>query len=436
MESLAPERVTSETAATALPLRRVVAVGVGNALEFYDFLTFSFFSIQIGHCFFPAELGSHGLLLTLASFGVGFLTRPLGGLVIGIYADRAGRKPAMMLSFALMGVAITGLALTPSYASIGIAAPILLVLFRLVQGFALGGEVGPSTAYLVEAAPPLKRGLYVALQYATQDIAVLTAGLIGLILSSLLDPAALDSWGWRFAFLIGVAVVPVGLWMRRRLPETADPGVVATPAQRCVPYRVVVLGLLALMAGTISSYVLDYLATYAQDTLHLPANLAFGTTIVTGFCLVWADFAGGLLSDRIGRKPLMLTASSILLLIAVPAFMLVVELHSAVAIYAATAVMSVLAGLFTGPAIVLISESLPRAVRSGAMGTLYAVAISVFGGTTQFTVKWLIDLTGSALAPFWYMSAALAIGITAMALMTETAPAVLARRGAVGPSGR
>jgi MHS family citrate/tricarballylate:H+ symporter-like MFS transporter len=141
-----------------LPLRKVIAVGVGNALEFYDFITFSFFAIQIGHCFFPESQTSHGLLYSLASFGVGFLTRPLGGVVIGMYGDRVGRKPAMVLSFALMGASILGLVLTPSYAQIGMAAPILLVIFRLVQGFALGGEVGPSTAFLVEAAPPSDAG--------------------------------------------------------------------------------------------------------------------------------------------------------------------------------------------------------------------------------------------------------------------------------------
>src|ERR1700691_5436047 len=152
-----------------LPLRSVLAVGVGNALEFFDFLTFSFFAIPIGPCFFPQSQTSHGLLYSLATFGVGFLTRPLGGVVIGMYGDRVGRKPAMLLSLALMGASILGVALTPSYARIGIAAPILLVIFRLVQGFALGGEVGPSTAFLVEAAPPNRRGFYVSLQYMTQD---------------------------------------------------------------------------------------------------------------------------------------------------------------------------------------------------------------------------------------------------------------------------
>lgn len=180
-------------------LGKIIAVGMGNALEFYDFLTFSFFSTQIGHCFFPNATGKRSLLYALATFGVGFAMRPLGGILIGRYGDRAGRKPAMLLSFTLMGMAILGVALTPAYTQIGVAAPVLLVLFRLMQGFALGGEVGPSTAYLIEAAPPHRRGLYVSIQYATQDCAPLVAGLVGFVLSLLLTAQQLDTWGWRSA---------------------------------------------------------------------------------------------------------------------------------------------------------------------------------------------------------------------------------------------
>ena len=203
-----------------LPARQLAAVTAGNALEFYDFLTFGFFATQIGQAFFPAYDDYGRLLLTLATFGVGFLTRPLGGILIGRLADRKGRKPAMLLSFTLMGVAITGLALTPSYRSIGMAAPVLAVLFRLVQGFALGGEVGPSTAFLMEAAPPERRGLYVSLQFATQNGAVLIAGLIGVALANAFGAASLSDWGWRVAFLVGAAIVPFGLIASKRLPET------------------------------------------------------------------------------------------------------------------------------------------------------------------------------------------------------------------------
>ena len=424
------ETADGQATAQYLPLRKVAAVGIGNALEFYDFLTFSFFSIQIGHNFFPASQTSHGLLFTLATFGVGFLTRPLGGFLIGRYGDRAGRKPAMMLSFSLMGFAILGLALTPSYARIGVAAPILLLAFRLLQGLALGGEVGPSTAFLVEAAPPLRRGLYVALQFATQDSAILVAGIVGFVLSSLLPPAALDAWGWRLALLLGTAVVPLGLYMRNSLPETlahAD-SAAATPMDRQVSPLLVILALLMLGAGTIANYALIYLTTYAQDSLRLATNVAFAATIVNGAFAVFGDITSGMLSDRVGRKPLMLSAMTLLILLVVPSFIAMEHFRSAVALYAATALLTLLLSGAIGPALVTITETLPKAVRSGALSVIYAVAIAVAGGSTQFMIKWLTDATGNPLAPAWYVTAALVVGGVAMLIVAESAPVRTAPR--------
>jgi MFS transporter, MHS family, citrate/tricarballylate:H+ symporter len=413
-------------AGTALPLHRAAGIGLGNALEFYDFLTYSFFSIQIGHCFFPADRFHKSLLFSLGTFFIGFVSRPLGGIVIGRYGDRAGRKAAMMLSFSLMGIAITGLALTPSYDQIGLAAPILLVCFRLMQGFALGGEVGPSTAYLIEAAPPHQRGLYVALQYATQDVAVLVAGLIGFALSSWLDPAALDAWGWRAAFLLGVAVVPVGLSIRRRLPETLVAEERAAPVT--VPWRVVWLGLAALMSGTICSYVVDYMTTYAQNSLNMPTDLAFGATIATGLCSVIFEPVAGVLSDRIGRRRVALIAGMLVVVLVMPAFIIVTELRSVTALCGAVALISIVQAFYVAPVLVALTEGLPKAIRSGALAIIYALSIAVFGGSAQFVVQVLIEWTGNPLVPGWYMCAAMAIGVTAIAFLDETAPAVLERR--------
>ena len=415
--------------ATPVGLGKVIAVGMGNALEFYDFLTFSFFSTQIGHCFFPNATGKHGLLYALATFGVGFAMRPLGGILIGRYGDRTGRKPAMLLSFTLMGVAILGVALTPSYTQIGIAAPVLLVFFRLVQGFALGGEVGPSTAYLMEAAPPHRRGLYVSIQYATQDCAPLVAGMIGFALSLLLTAQQLDTWGWRLAFMFGAAIVPFGLWMRRGLPEIVPPGVrslepnSSAKATLNVPVRLIVLGVLMLASGTVSGYVVTYLTTYAQDSLKMSARTAFAATIVVGLAEVCADLTSGRLSDRFGRRPMMLVPLVLLIVLVVPLFMLMNQTSSLGIAIAAMAVVSVLVQMNTTPMLVSITESLPRGVRSGVLATMYACTISVFGGTTQVIVKWLTDLTGSPLAPAWYMMGALLFGGSAAYLMRETAPA-------------
>src|SRR6266446_5910625 len=198
----------------------VAATVAGNALEFYDFLVYSTFAVYIGKAFFPTRTEFAGLLLSLATFGVGFFTRPLGGLLIGAFGDRAGRRPALMLTIGLMAVGTLAVAVTPPYAAIGIAAPVILVAARLIQGLALGGEVGPSTAVLLECSPPGRRGAYTSWQSGSQGIAILACGLIGVGLGAMLSKEQLSDWGWRVPFALGLIIVPVGLYIRRRLPET------------------------------------------------------------------------------------------------------------------------------------------------------------------------------------------------------------------------
>jgi len=405
-------------AGVRLPVGKAMVVGIGNALEFYDFLAFSYFAIQIGHVFFPESQTSHGLLWSLATFGIGFIPRPLGAIVIGSFGDRVGRKPAMVLSFSLMGASIVGLALTPSYAQIGIAAPLLLLTFRLVQGFALGGEVGPSTALLIESAPPGRQGLYVALQYATQGIAILSAGLVGFFVSSALSPEALESWGWRVAFLIGAAVVPVGLYIRRNLPETlhaSEPLAESGPRRR-ISVVMIALALVMLGSNTIGTYTMNYMNTYAQDTLKLLPQVAFGATITLGVCLTVAAPIGGWLSDRIGARPVMLGSVLSMLVIAVPGYMLLNELRTAPALYSLTAVLSFLNQLACVGVMAAIAKNLPKSARSGGIAMLYAGAVATFGGSAQFIVKLLTDVTGSPIAPAWYLTGALIIGGLAMSL--------------------
>jgi MFS family permease len=408
-----------------MPARHVAAAVIGNALSFYDFLTFSYFSIQIGHAFFPSKDPSISLLSSLAVFGVGFMSRPIGSIVIGTMGDRVGRKPAMILSFALLGVGIVGLALTPTYAVIGIAAPVLAVTFRLIQGFALGGEVGPTTAFLIEGAPAHQRGFYGSFQYATQDFAVLVAGIVGVTLSRLLPPAFFDANGWRIAFLIGALIIPFGLIIRRSLPETHDPVADAVHEHRSTPRSYLWLAFLGfglLASGTVSSYVTGYMTTYANDTLHLPVELAFWATVANGAAGLAADNLSGWFSDRIGRKPIMITCWLIYAFVALPSFYAMASLRSGEALLGATALLSFLGAFGSVPCIVALTEALPKRVRSGALAITYAFAISIFGGSAQFVVKSLIIATGNPLAPGWYLTAALVIGLLAMFAMPETAP--------------
>ena len=425
----------------SIPARHVIAVVMGNGLEFYDFLCYAIFAVYIGKAYFPAHDPSVSLLLSLATFGIGFVTRPVGGMVLGSLGDRIGRKPAMLLSFAIMGAGMLGVALTPDYAEIGLAAPVLIILFRLLQGFALGGEVGPTTAYLIEASPPERRGFYGAMQYVSQDTAVLIASLVGVGLSRWLSHAALESWGWRLAFLAGVVIVPFGIAIRKSLPETlhaADDAALAPDATagslsrmaRLRPHaRVLACALLLLVSGTIGNYVQNYMATYSLTVLHLPPVVSFGVTVVAALMSVIFEPISGLLSDRFGRKPVFLIPGAILLALIFPAFWLISHFPTPEMLYSLMGVTAVLFALNTPPVIVALTESLPMRIRSGAVATVYAFAISIFGGSTQFIITWLIRVTGSPLAPAWYWSGAMVLGLGVMLLMPESAPCRAAPAG-------
>ena len=410
----------------SLSWRQAAAIAVGNGLEFYDFVTYAFFAAQIGRTFFPSSTPGLSLLSSLATFGVGFLTRPLGAIVIGRFGDRAGRKPAMMLSLCLIGVAVTGLSLTPSYASIGTLAPVLVILFRLLQGFALGGEVGPSTAFLMEAAPPSRRGLYVSLQATSADAATLVAGVVGVILASTLDAGQLDAWGWRVAQLLGVCIIPFAFVLRRTLNETLTAPAVADQENiggTAAYARVFLLGLMMLSAATTNNYVLEYMTTYASSTLGMPAAISFGATAVIGASGLVCDTLGGWLSDRVGRKPVMIIPWVLLIVAIYPAFWVLERLRTGAALLTVSAVLNGIQTLSSATIIVAVTESLPKRVRSGSIALIYALAISVFGGSTQFLVAWIIHATGNPLAPAWYMLGAVAIGLIAMVRLPETRPA-------------
>ncbi len=419
-------------------LRRHVAAAVaGNALEFYDFTTYSFFSAAIGQAFFPT--GPHGLLDTefgslmfsLGTFGAGFLLRPVGGILIGHYADRVGRRPAMLFSFTLMGVAILALAFIPSYSRIGIAAPLLAIAARLAQGFALGGEVGPTTAYLVESAPTHLRGLYASWQSASQSIASMTGGTVGFVLALTLSAGDLQTYGWRIAFLLGALTLPFGLYIRASLPETLhdDDHLPHYDIDTASVWdivrdhaRPIVLGLMILTSGTIGTYTLQYMTTFAQHDLHMAAKPSFAAALVNGLVGLFASLAGGYLSDLGGRRIVMIAPRIVYLVAILPMFMMIVDQRSTLALLGGTAVLSILLNISTGAFYVGFSEMLPRRVRGVIFATVYASAIAVFGGTTQPFIAWLIHVTNNPLASAWYLLGATGLGLVAMILMEETAP--------------
>jgi len=409
----------------------VAAATIGNALEFYDFLTYAFFSIQIGHAFFPAQSAYGSLMLSLATFGAGFVTRPIGAIVIGAYSDRAGRRPAMMLCFVMIGCSIVAMALIPSYATIGIAAPILAVMARMIQGFSLGGEIGANTAYLLEAAPANQRGLIVSWQGASQNLALIAGGSVGVALTAMLPAAGLDAYGWRIAFLLGAAAVPFGLWLRTNLPETLHlpetntiaPATAQTRLMQArTHWRVIGLGLLVLASGTISNYIFVYLVTYTQATLHMPAQAGFIAETGGNVLSIPAMLMVGWLSDRHGRRPVNLYGNLLFLVMILPVFAWVTATRSEFALIVGMIALYVVSNSYWGSIYANLTESLPKTIRGSGFGTVYSVSIAAFGGTTQLVATWLIHVTGSAMAPAWYLMGAAAFGQVALMLMRESAP--------------
>jgi MFS family permease len=420
------------TAAPRITAAQVAGVTLGNALEFYDFLIFTFFAVEIGHAFFPATNPQSSLLAALATFGAGFLTRPLGGFVLGIVGDRVGRRPAMLVSFALIGIASLGVALTPSYTAIGVAAPALVIFWRLLQGFALGGEVGPSTAFLAEAAPPHRRGFYVSMQMFGQNIAVLVAGLVGWALAQMLDDVTLATWGWRIALALGVSVLPIGLVLRRTLPESlpSDAGTITPPPFQNYQ-RTVIIAFLALLSGTIMTYVTNFLTTFAKTTLDLSSGIAFWATIGVGVGGTIGAPLGGWLADRHGRRPAMILPMLLVCLITLPAFWLITVAPGKASLFLVGCGLRLTIGIALSAVLVHITEDFPPRVRSATLSIVYAVAISIFGGSTQFVVAWLTGVTGSPLAPAWYMAGAAAIGVMAVYFARETAPRISAGKAPI-----
>jgi MHS family citrate/tricarballylate:H+ symporter-like MFS transporter len=413
-------------AGATIPRRQVAAAVVGNALEFYDFTTYAFFAREIGAAFFPVHSHFVSLILSLATFGAGFILRPIGSVLIGRYGDRHGRKPAMLFSFALMGSAILALAVTPPYEKIGVIAPILVLAWRLAQGFALGGEVGPTTAFLVEASPAARRGLYSAWQGASQNIAAIAGGLVGVALAAMVGAAGLQAWGWRAAFLLGALVLPFGLWLRRNLPETLHHAEVATahqPDEATVRgIRIITLGLGLIAAATVGTYAMIYMTTYARETLHMGPGIALGAQVVNGASGALGGLAGGLLADRYGRRILLIWPRVALIVAIWPAYFLMARDRDAATLLGGVFVLATLSALSTAASFVAITESVRKEMRGAIFGGVYAIAVAVFGGTTQLVMTWLIHATGDPLSPAWYVVAFTAVGLIASLMMPETAP--------------
>ncbi|MGC0151737.1 MFS transporter [Chromobacterium vaccinii] len=408
----------------ASPRRTLIAVALGNWLELYDFTVFSFFAMLIGKLYFPSDSEYGSLLMALATFGIGFVVRPLGGLAIGRIADRSGRKPALTLTIWLMAAGTALIGLAPTHADIGVAAPLLIVAGRLLQGFAAGGEIGASTSYLMEFAPKSRRGFMVSWQTATQGAAVLVGAASGALLTALLTVDALESWGWRLPFLFGLLIGPLGLYIRGQLDETHRPEASRQPGLLRLASehrRTLLLGSMLVMGMSANTYVIaNYMPSYLSKVLHMPPSSALLSGCAAGLMMLLASPPAGWLADRLRRrKPLLLAVNTLLLLLTLPCFALLLgEPTLRNALLLATLLTTILA-LGCPAGFLLVMEALPRHGRATGLAVVYACGVTVFGGFAQFIVTWLISVSGDPLAPAWYAMACTGLSLLALILFHE-----------------
>ncbi|KUE90063.1 MFS transporter [Cupriavidus necator] len=438
--SAAPTSAPYAPAAPAAPAiqpsqrrRAIIATVIGNGLEWFDFTVYSFFAVIIAKLFFPTGDDLSSLLLAVATFGVGFFMRPVGGIVLGIYADRVGRKAALSLTILLMALGTTLIGIAPTYDQIGLFAPLLIVVARLMQGFSAGGEMGGATAFLTEYAPARQRAYYSSWIQASIGVAVLLGAAVGTFVTSSLSTEALNSWGWRLPFLLGIVIGPVGYYIRHHLDETptfrdnaerADSPlkeiVQAYPRETLASFSMVIL-------WTVCTYVLlFYMPTYAVKVLKVPqadgfiAGMAGGSAIMVFAPLV------GLLADRIGRRVLLSGSALLILVLAWPMFAYINHAPGLASLLVFQLVFGVLIATYTGPILAAFSELFPARVLSTGLSVAYNFAVTIFGGFASFIITWLIATTGSSMAPAIYVMIAAAISLVGTRFVRE--PSYLQQR--------
>ncbi len=397
----------------------VIRVSSGNFLEMYDFMVFGYYAAAIGQAFFPTGSPFVSLMLSLMTFGAGFLMRPLGAVVLGAYADRHGRRAGLLLTLSLMSVGIISIAFTPGYARIGLIAPLLVLCGRLLQGFSAGMELGGVSVYLAEIATPGRKGFYVSWQSGSQQVAVMFAALVGVLLSNGLSPQQMLSFGWRIPLLVGCAIVPFLFRLRRSLQETDEfvarkvrPGMAQIIGSLRRNWRVVLVGTLMVTMTTVSFYMITaYTPTFGSSELHLAASDSLIVTLCVGASnLFWLPIMGSL-SDRVGRRPLLFGCTILMLVSAYPAMSWLVHDASFSRLLAVELWLSFIYGSYNGAMVVFLTEIMPLEVRTSGFALAYSLATAIFGGFTPAISTYLIHATNNRAIPGLWLSAAALLGL-------------------------
>ena len=399
----------------------VIRVSSGNFLEMYDFMVFGYYASAIGQAFFPNGSAFVSLMLSLMTFGAGFLMRPLGAIVLGAYADRNGRRAGLLLTLGLMSLGIFSIAFTPRYAAVGVIAPLLVLLGRLLQGFSAGMELGGVSVYLSEIATPGHKGFYVSWQSGSQQVAVMFAASLGVALSNLLSPDKMADWGWRIPLLVGCLIIPLLFRLRRSLQETDEfiarrhrPNISQILNSLVAHWPIVVLGTMLVTMTTVSFYMITaYTPTFGNSVLHLSSKDSLIVTLCVGASnLFWLPIMGSI-SDKVGRRPLLITFTLLMLVSAYPAMLWLVRDPTFSRLLTVELWLSFLYGSYNGAMVVFLTEIMPIEVRTSGFALAYSLATAIFGGFTPALSTYLIHLTGNRAVPGVWLSFAAVCGLVA-----------------------
>src|ERR1700686_1520572 len=401
-------------------IKTVFRVASGNFLQMYDFMICGYFSAAIGRAYFPSSSEFASLMFSMTTFAVGFMIRPLGAIFLGAYIDHIGRRKGLLLTLALMSVGTLTIALVPGYETIGFFAPIVVVLGRLCQGFSAGVELGGVSVYLSEIATPGHKGFYVSWQSGSQQVAVVFAGVLGYALSNLMPPDQLDAWGWRIPLVVGCLIIPFIFLIRRTLQETEEfaarkhhPTPAEIYASMLTHWRIILTGVAMVLMTTVSFYTITaYTPTFGKNILNLTQSDALLVTLCVGVSnLIWLPLMGSL-SDRVGRRPLLLIFAGVAILTAYPAMAWLVDQPTFGKLLAVELWLSFIYAGYNGAMVVHLTEIVPVAVRTAGFSLAYSVATTI-GGSTPVIVTYLIHETGNRAMPGAGLSVAGAVALAA-----------------------
>jgi metabolite-proton symporter len=409
----------------ASKVQSVIRVSSGNFLEMYDFTVYAYYASYIAHEIFPSSNAYASLMMTLGTFGAGYLMRPLGAVILGAYVDRHGRRAGLIFTLFLMAMGTLVIACTPAYRTIGITAPIVVVLGRLLQGFSAGVELGGVSVYLAEIATPGHKGFYCAWQSASQQVAVIFAALLGVALSTIVPPAGMAQWGWRVPFFVGCLIVPLLFWLRKSLAETDEflarkrhPPLREIFASLGANWKIILVGMLLSTMTTVCFYLITaYTPTYGREVLHLTSRESLVVTLFVGLSnFIWLP-VGGAISDKVGRRPILISFTIATIVTSYPAMLWLVSSPSNTRLLLVELWLSVIFGVYNGAMVPYLTEIMPSDIRTAGFSLAFSLATAIFGGFTPAICTYLIHETGNRAMPAVWLSFAALCGLFAAIIL-------------------